>query len=64
MKNFEHLLFNNDNSKRILHAPAFFTDLNNKVTKPNLHKTFFNHSFIPACLPLENFPHFWQGMTG
>lgn len=27
MKDFEHLLFNKDNSKRILHAPAFFTEL-------------------------------------
>lgn len=29
MKDFEHLLFNKDNSKRILHAPAFFNDLSN-----------------------------------
>lgn len=27
MKDFEHLLFNKDNSKRILPAPAFFTEL-------------------------------------
>lgn len=27
MKDFEHLLFNKDNSKRILHAPAFFNQL-------------------------------------
>lgn len=27
MKDFEHLLFNKDNSKRILNAPAFFTEL-------------------------------------
>lgn len=27
MKDFEHLLFNKENSKRILHAPAFFNEL-------------------------------------
>jgi hypothetical protein len=53
MKDFEHLLFNKDNSKRILLAPAFFNELSWCSELSELILSFY-HSLQPPLPPSDS----------